>query len=188
MILRVGIENVTAEAMVQCLGMLGEALIDYQLNDVRDWINGIVHEVGQGHTTWRDHKYIADQLNATKLRASMRQAEDPNIPICAQYNQGRCSFQANHAGYKHVCVSCWLLAGAQHNHPLINCRCKGGSQQFGNGRQNSRDSSQQNGGGQNNGSHHSNHTRPHYNSGYRDRRSGDSGGSQQGDNHYQPKN
>lgn len=128
MILRSGIDNGTTQAMVQCLGMLGEALIDYQWHDIRDWINAILHEVGQGRISWRDQKYIADQLNATKLRASMRQAEDPTIPICAQYNQIRCSYQASHGGFKHICVSCWLATGAQHPHPLVNCRRRGGAQ------------------------------------------------------------
>lgn len=72
MTLCTGIDNVTAEAMVQCFGMLGEALIDYQWHDIRDWMNAILHEVDQGRISWRDHKYIADRLNATKMRASMR--------------------------------------------------------------------------------------------------------------------
>lgn len=92
MILRSGIGNLTAEAMVKCLGMLGEALIGYQWHDIRDWMNAILHEVGQGRVSWRDHKFFADQLNATKLRASIRQAEDPSIPVCTHYSQGRCNF------------------------------------------------------------------------------------------------
>lgn len=126
MILCNGIDNVISEAMVWCLGMLGEALIDYQWCDIRHCINAVLHEVGQGRISWHDEKYIADQLNAAKLRASMKQHEDPAIPVCAQYSQGKCQFQTSHGAFKHVYVACWLLTGAHHPHPLTTCRRRTG--------------------------------------------------------------
>lgn len=148
MILRGGMDGPHKEAMIHWLGKLGEALIDYRWEDLRDWINAVLHEVGQGRLSWLDDKAIFDQLNATKLRASMKQRDDPTIPICAHFNQGRCSHQSSHDSFKHICALCWLTNGAQHAHPVTTCRRKGGSQQQGNNnRPNYRDSTQQGGTG-----------------------------------------
>lgn len=186
MVLCSGIDNFTAEAMVQCLGMLGEALLDYQWVDIRDWINAILHELGQGRIDWRDQKYIADQLNATKLRASMNQHDDPNIPACAQYNQGKCRYQATHGAYKHICVACWLLTGAHHPHPLTTCRRRAPNQQT-LGRSNYRDQPNHNNSSQQYNNHFGQH-RPHGNPNHRDRRSPDTVYGSMGDGNRQTKN
>lgn len=181
MVLRSGIDNVVAQAMVQCLGMLGEALVDYQWCDIRDWINAILHEVGQGRIEWRDQKYIADQLNAAKLRASMNHHDDPQIPICSQYNQGRCRHQNAHGAYKHICVACYLLTGAHHAHPLTTCRRKNGNHTPGCG--NYRDNNNQNSAQYQSNNSHTGQNRPYHNGGNRDRRSHDNGYDQGGDSH-----
>lgn len=56
MIIHSGITNSRTEAMVKYLGRLGEALIDYAWEDIRDCINAVLHEVGQGRMSRLDEK------------------------------------------------------------------------------------------------------------------------------------
>lgn len=159
----------TYEAMVRCLGLLGEALVDYQWQDMRDWVNSVLHEVGQGRLSWLDDKVIADRLNTTKLRASMRAGDDPTIPVCAQFNQGRCQHNASHGVFQHVCALCWVSSGAQFPHSAQNCRRKNSSYQ-GTNRNNHRDASQ----GGNNAQYGNN---GRFNNNGRDRRPAEAHGS-----------
>lgn len=54
-----GMHSASAEPMIKWLGKLGEALIDYRWEDIRDCINAVLHEVGQGRMTWHDEALIA---------------------------------------------------------------------------------------------------------------------------------
>lgn len=132
MIMRVGLDIPTSEAMTRCLGLIGEALIDYQWEDIRDWINSVLHDVGQGRITWLDDKVITERLNAAKMRASMRPQLDASIPVCALSNQGKCPHDATHGIHRHICVVCWISAGVQHAHPLPSCRRRNSNLQHGN--------------------------------------------------------
>lgn len=96
----------------------------YQWHDMRDWLNSILHEVGQGRISWLDEKVIADRLNTAKLRAVRAPAEDSTIPICAQFTQGHCFHTASHGPFQHVCVMCWAATGALYPHSAQTCRRK----------------------------------------------------------------
>lgn len=118
-IMRVGLDIPTSEAMTRCLGM---ALVDYQWEELRDWINSVLHDVGQGRITWLNQGAISDHLNDTKMQASRTPRVETGIPVCGLYNQGKCSFESLHGSFRHICVSYWLMAGAQHSHSLTTCR------------------------------------------------------------------
>lgn len=135
-------EDPVYQAMVRWLGPLGQALVDYQWCDIRDWINSVLHDVGQGRISWLDEAIIADRLNTAKLRASVKSAsDDPIIPVCAQFNQGRCSYESSHGVFKHVCALCWVAQGSQYPHSAQTCRRKSVNNHQGNGRQHNRDTS-----------------------------------------------
>lgn len=137
------VEGPVYKAMVQCLGLLGEALVDYHWDDMRDWINSILHEVGQGRISWLDEKIIADRLNTAKLQAARSGADEPVIPICANFTQGRCLHSASHGSFQHICVMCWATNGAQYPHSAQSCRRKNASQSHTPARNAYRDSPQQ---------------------------------------------
>lgn len=141
MISRVQSDQSTCCAMVRWLGALGQALVDYQWTDMRDWINSVLQDVGQGRITWLDHNVIAERLNTAKLRASVGSAAvDPTIPVCAQFNQGTCRHDSTHGVFKHICALCWIAQGSQYTHSAQTCRRKGGNQQ--NNRSYQRDTAQ----------------------------------------------
>lgn len=158
-------------AMVWWLGPLGQALVDYQWHDMRDWINSVLHDVGQGRLSWLDEAVIADRLNTAKLRASVKAGgDDPVIPVCALYNQGRCSHEASHGVFKHVCALCFVAQGIQYSHSAQTCRRKHSNNQQANNRQYNRDTSQSAQGSP----YHSNNNRHHSGQG-RDRKHGEGG-------------
>lgn len=102
-------EDPRYQAMVRWLGSLGKALVDYQWHSMRDWINSVLHDVGQGRLSWLDEAVIADRLNTAKLCASVKAtSDDPVILVCAQFNQGKCSHDSSHGVFKHICALCWL--------------------------------------------------------------------------------
>lgn len=80
MLSRMPAHDADYHAMVQWLGPLGQALVNYQWHNVRDWINSVLHDVGQGRISWCDHSTIADRLNATKMRASVKSVT--NACVC----------------------------------------------------------------------------------------------------------
>lgn len=164
MIMREGLDIPTTEAMTRCLGLIGEALVDYKWEVLRDWINSVLHDVGQGRITWLDERAINDRLNTAKMRASMRPGVDADIPVCGPYNQGKCPLETTHGQYRHICVSCWLMVGAQHAHPLLTCRRRSASQYQGpaNARQGQGDHYNRQGNQQHNGNrayYSNNHSR-----------------------------
>lgn len=164
-------EDPRNQAMVRWLSPLGQALVDYQWHDIRDWINSVLHDVGQGWISWPDEAVIADRRNTAKLRASVKSAsDDPVIPVCTLFNQGRCSHEASHGLFKYVCAICWVAQGLQYPHVAQTCRRKHANMHQSNGCQYNRDTSQAS-----NGSpyHHSPRNEPVQ---PRDRRQAEGGG------------
>lgn len=129
MILQNDIKNSVAKAMVLHLHKLGEALTDYCWEDMRDWANNTLHDVGQGRCKWTDYASINEQFNATKMRAAGSRQAEYNIPACGLYNQGKCDKLASHGAFEHICVSCWINSGAKYPHPFHACRRRGAQQQ-----------------------------------------------------------
>lgn len=115
--------------MIVQLQKLGEALTDYKWEDMRDWANNTLHDVGQGRYEWTDYATINEQYNATKMRAAGNRQQDYSVPACGLYNQGKCDKTASHGTFEHICVACWANSGAKYPHPLQACRRRGGQQQ-----------------------------------------------------------
>lgn len=133
------------QAMVRWLGSMGQALVDYQWTDIRDWMNSVLHEVGQGRLSWLDEAVIADRLSTAKLQASVKAGgDDPVIPVCAQFNQGKCSHDSVYGVFKHICALCWVSQGLQFSHPAHSCRRRNGNGNQPNNRFQSRDASHTN--------------------------------------------
>lgn len=131
MILKNDIKNPVVLAMITQLHKLGEALVDYEWSDMRDWVNATLHDIGQQRYRWVDSEIIHENYNATKMRASRNKDSESVIPVCGPYNQGKCERQASHGPYQHICVACWLNNGASYPHPYTACRRKnsqGGTQ------------------------------------------------------------
>lgn len=137
MILQNDINNSVVRAMVTQLHKLGEALVDYEWEDMRDWANATLHDIGQKRYKWEDNDIIYDNYNATKMRAARSKGPGSTMPICGLYNQGKCESQASHGSHQHICVACWLNNGACYPHPYTACRRK--NNQIGSQGRNNRD-------------------------------------------------
>lgn len=125
MILQHEIKNKTVKAMILHLDKLGEGLTDYGWSEMRDWCNTVLHDVGQGRYTWSDKNHIMEIFNATKMCAARTSSEDSSFPVCALYNQGKCTSQVSHDQFSHSCVLCWVTTGALYLHTLATGRRRG---------------------------------------------------------------
>lgn len=108
------------------MGKLGDALVDYLWEHMRDLCNATLHDIGRNRYKWTDKSAITDAYNATKMRASLNYQGNSTIPICAMFSQGKCEKSGYHGELKHICVACWLNGGAHYPHSFVTCRRRPG--------------------------------------------------------------
>ena len=85
-----------------------------------------MHDLEEGHLGWHDStQWAINRLSASQISIANSQVAHPTQPkkICKFFNEGTCSHDSNHGGYRHVCHFC-DKQGKSFNHPESKCMNK----------------------------------------------------------------
>ena len=111
----------------------------YKWSVIRTYHSIILNMMETGRLTWRDtdkiqglrrvHVWQSGQRATDMTRGRPRPAGSadgtpPNVTLCADYNQAKCSQKASHGDKTHACAFCWGATKRLYNHPADVCRRK----------------------------------------------------------------
>ena len=85
-----------------------------------------LHDLEEGHLAWDNStQWAINRLRASQISMANSQVTHPTQPkkICKFFNEGVCSHDSSHGGYRHCCSFC-DKQGKNFNHPEIKCMNK----------------------------------------------------------------